>query len=119
MNNIKISNLQLTLITTLVVIGPTTIIYSSSVAALAKQDAWLSVIVTIIIGLPIFWINTYLGSLYPEKTFIEIIQLLLGKWLGGFVTINFILMSFISICRAVWYVGNFVSTEYMQKEFDR
>ncbi len=115
MNKIKISNRQLSIITTIIVVGPTTVSFSSPVAALAKQDAWLSAIFTMIVGLPVIWINTYLGGLYPEKTFIEIIQLLLGKWIGGFVSINFILMSFIVAARAVWYVGNFYTTEYFQE----
>jgi spore germination protein KB len=115
MNKIKISNMQLFMITMLLVVGPSTIIFSSSAAALVKQDAWLSVIVTTIAGLPVLWINTTLGSLYPEKTFFEIIQSLLGKWLGSFVSINFILMAIILATRAVSYVGNFFSTMYMQE----
>ncbi|PYG90342.1 spore germination protein KB [Ruminiclostridium sufflavum DSM 19573] len=113
MDKIKISNFQLFIITTGSVIGPTTISFSSSVTEHAHQDAWLSVIFAAFAGLPVLWINTYLGGLYPDKTFIEIIQLLLGRWIGGLFSANFIFMALLLATRYIWYIGDFFTKTYI------
>lgn len=100
-------------ITAAFVCGESTIIISSSAASLAKQDAWISALVSTLIGLLVIWINTYLGGLFPDKTYIEVIQLLFGKWFGGFIAANFILMCFIGAPQLVWYVGDFFTTQFM------
>jgi len=112
MDNIRITSHQLIAITATFVCGASTLIISSSATSLAKQDAWISVIVAMMVGLIVIWINTYLGGLYPDKTYVEIIQLLLGKWLGGFVAANFILMCFIGAPEFIWYVGDFFTINY-------
>jgi spore germination protein KB len=113
MDKIKITNHQLMAITVAFVCGASTIIISSSATSLAKQDAWISVIVAMLIGLIVISTNTYLGGLYTEKTYVEIIQLLLGKWLGGFIAANFILMCFIGSSEFAWYVSDFFTIQYM------
>lgn len=113
MSKIKISNLNLFILTTGLIVGPTTIGFTSSTTQLSKQDAWLSAIFAALIGLPILWINTYLGGVYPDKTFIEIIQLLLGKWIGGLFSVNFIFMTLLVTTRYTWYIGNFFVKTYL------
>ncbi|MGE5328696.1 MAG: GerAB/ArcD/ProY family transporter [Deltaproteobacteria bacterium] len=113
MNKIEISDRQLMIYTSGVIFGTAPLFLSSAIAEYAKQDSWISIIIATIMGLLVVWINTYLGGLYPNKTFIEIIQLLLGKWIGGFVSINFILMSFIICPQIIWYVGDFFATQYL------
>ncbi len=113
MNKIKITSHQLMAITVLFVCGASTIIIASSITSLAKQDAWISAIVGMLVGLIVIWINTYLGELFPDKTYVEVIQLLLGKWLGGFIAANLIFMCFIGAPQFVWYVGDFFTTQYM------
>lgn len=113
MNKIKISDHQLMIATSGFAFGTAPMLLTSIVTTFAKQDAWVSAIFATIIGLLFIWLYTYLGSLYPDKTFVEIIQLLLGKWLGGFVSLNFILLSFIAPAQVIWYVGNFITTNYL------
>ncbi|AZV58587.1 endospore germination permease [Clostridium sp. AWRP] len=113
MNKIKITNHQLLAITAVYVCGASAIIISANAASLAKRDAWISAIVAMLFGLIVIWINTYLGGLYPNKTYVQVIQLLLGKWFGGFVASNFILMCFIGAPQFIWYVGDFFTMEYM------
>lgn len=113
MNKIKISNIQYTLLTSSLVYGTAPLILPSSVAILSKQDAWISVIFATLIGLLILWINTCLAEMHPNKTIIEIIELLFGKWFGGFVCINFILLCILTASQIVWYIGDFFTTMYM------
>ncbi|HAN09563.1 MAG TPA: spore gernimation protein KB [Clostridiales bacterium] len=113
MEKIKITSHQLMAITMTYVCGASTIIIASSAASLAKQDAWISAVVAALFGLIVIWLNTYLGGLYPDKTYVEVIQLLLGKWLGGFVVATFVFVCIGGAAQFVWYVGDFFTTQYM------
>ncbi|WP_199883969.1 GerAB/ArcD/ProY family transporter [Anaerosinus massiliensis] len=55
----------------------------------AKQDSWLVVLVGFLCGLAIIWLHTELQKGYPDKNLAEINTILLGRWLGGFVTLAF------------------------------
>lgn len=112
MGEIKITNHQLMSITTAFICGVSAIIISASITSFARQDAWISAIFAMLVGLVVIWMNTYLGGLFPDKTYVEIIQLLLGKWLGGFIVANFVLMCIIGAPQFVWYVGDFFTTQY-------
>ncbi len=113
MNKIKISNHQLAILESIIVVGSTPLIIPSIIASVAGKDSWLSVIIAIAVGLPIVWIYTYLAGLYPEKTFVEIMQLLLGKWFGGFTALNFVFIALLSATHLIWYIGDFFTTVYM------
>lgn len=108
-----ITSHQLMTITTAFVCGASTLIISSSVTALAGQDAWISTVVATLFGLVIVWINTYLGGLYPNKTYVDIIQILFGKWIGGLVVASFIYVCIVGGSQFVWYIGDFFTTQYM------
>ncbi len=58
---------------------------STSVFALgidAKQDAWIVILLGLLIGLGFVWIYTELQSAFPDKNYVEIILSVLGKKLG-------------------------------------
>lgn len=84
-----------------------------AIISIAKQDAWISLLIAIIIGLLIIYINTTLANLYPDKTFIEVIEHLLGKWLGSFVILNFILLTIIAASQRAWFIADFFTTSYL------
>lgn len=113
MSTIKISNHQITTLTFGFVCGYTSITTSSFIVSFAKQDAWVSVILSTLVGFFIILLQTYLGKIYYDKTYIEIIRIVLGKWIGGFISINFIFISFIGTAQIVWYIGDFFTTEFM------
>lgn len=113
MNKIIISNRQFGLLLSGVMFGSAPLLISSSVAALAGPDSWISIIIGAVVGLLVVWINSILGGLHPEKTLIEVIQTVLGKWLGGFLSVLFVLITFITAAQIVWYVGDFFTTIYM------
>lgn len=113
MNKIKLSNIQFALLTSAAVYGSAPLVVPSDVAAVSKQDAWISAFLSILIGLLIVWINTTLAEQYPDKTIIEIVLLLFGKWFGGFVVINFVLIALIAASQILWYVGDFFTTTYL------
>jgi spore germination protein KB len=113
MKNIVISNNQLTILTSVFVVGASPLIIPNMVASIAGRDSWLSVIIATVAGLSVVWINTYLTGSYPDKTFVEISQQLMGKWLGGFVSLTLIIIELLAGTDVIWYVGDFFTTTYM------
>lgn len=48
----------------------------------AKQDAWIVIAISMLIGFILLWLYTKLQKYFPEKNLIEIIIELLGRFLG-------------------------------------
>lgn len=48
----------------------------------AKQDAWIAILVALLIGIVFIWIYTELQSAFPDKNFAEIIISILGDKIG-------------------------------------
>lgn len=48
----------------------------------AKQDAWIVILIALLIGLGYIWIYTEIQNAFPDKNYIEIIIAILGKVLG-------------------------------------
>ncbi|WP_066288174.1 GerAB/ArcD/ProY family transporter [Bacillus sp. FJAT-29937] len=48
----------------------------------AKQDAWISMLIAIILGIVIVLIATTVALFYPKQTLIEFCKQILGKWIG-------------------------------------
>lgn len=115
MNTTKISNHQLFSLTASFTCGSSVLVISSTLSAIAKQDAWISSIVSMILGLPIILLYCYLGILFPNKSFIQIIISVFGKWAGSVISFFFIFFSFFSCTQVISYVGSFMTTEYFIK----
>lgn len=113
MEKIKITNHQLFSLSVNYTCGSSTIVASASIATLAKQDAWISGLIVPIVGVILIYINCYLMSLYKGKTYIQIIQLVFGKWIGFFISIGLLSVALISIPQVTWYVGDFFTTTIM------
>ncbi len=61
------------------------------------------------------WINNYLRGLYPDKSLIELIPILLGKWLGNIISIFYIFSALVIGTQIIWYVGDLITTIYIPK----
>lgn len=110
----KVSNHQLFALAANFAIGDTIIASSSSVAALANQDAWIAALITPVIGLPFIWLYCYMGKLYSGKTLIDMIESAFGKWFGWIISAVFVAsICLLSAGQVVSYIGNFMQSEYM------
>lgn len=56
----------------------------------AKQDAWISYLITSMIGIGIVFVATKVSLLYPNQTLIEYSKTILGKWLGNMIVIIYL-----------------------------
>ncbi|MEC0234602.1 endospore germination permease [Paenibacillus kribbensis] len=108
----KISAHQLMVLTILFTIGSTILIIPSGMALVAKQDAWIASLVGVGCGLLIVYLYIKITDLYPQMTLVEIMEALLGKWLGKAVALLFISLLFINAPAPVlFYLGNFMTTQ--------
>jgi spore germination protein KB len=112
-DNWKISGRQFYLLVILYSIGTTILITVNSLANAAGQDAWIPVIIGIVINVLLVWLYNSLAKLYPGMGFVEAVQVALGKWPGKAVSILFIVFPFIGSVLTVSIMGNFVTTLMM------
>lgn len=113
MEKAKITNHQLFCLTANFTCGSSIIIASASIAKDAKQDAWISALIVPFIGLILLGINFYLTYLYPGKSYVQIIQLVFGKWIGFLLSLFLLSVALLNIPQVTWYIGNFFTTTIM------
>lgn len=53
----------------------------------AKQDAWISILLAILMAIPFGFIYSRITSLFPQKNLFEMLQLLFGNILGKIITL--------------------------------
>lgn len=112
MEKTKMSPRQLMIITSGISYGTAPLVLPSSMAELSGPDVWLSILLGTAIGALFIWIYAKLGELNPDKTFIETIMLYLGKWAGGLVAVFFIIAGLIFTEQIIWYISDFIKTEF-------
>lgn len=103
----KITSHQLFTFSALSILGGSLLVVSSSVATVAKQDAWLSALVAMAAGLLMMCIYCYLGSRYKGVTLIGLPQKIFGKWIGKIVAAGYVLFMFTTAYGVPWWIGNF------------
>lgn len=85
-------------------IGMTTLLTIGPAISEARQAAWLSVLLAVILCLFITFIAAQLSLLYPKETLIEYAPKIIGTWLGRLVSFSYLL---------VWYsVSGIILREY-------
>ncbi len=113
MDKIKISSSQFIITTSGFIFGNGPLFIASSIAEISGRDAWLAAIFATVIGLLSVWISNHLRALAPEKTLIELICQLLGKWLGNIVAMFYVIAELIIGTQIIWYVGDLITTIYI------
>lgn len=113
MDKAKITNHQLFALTANCICGSAIIVISGRITSIAKQDAWMSALLAPIFGMLEIWIITFLGSLYPDMTYVEIITKILGRWIGWIVAAGFVLLCIIIAPVLPWYMGEFITIQVM------
>ncbi|NOU75615.1 GerAB/ArcD/ProY family transporter [Paenibacillus sp. LMG 31458] len=109
----QISPRQLMIIVILYAIGTAILVIPASVAADAKQDAWMPQIVSIAMGVVLVWLYVFISKKFPQCSIFEINDKVFGKWLGKFITLSLALITLILSSEVVFYVGHFMVTQIM------
>lgn len=85
LGNIKISGLQFGVLVMLYVVGTSILLVPSSfsqIVKFAKEDTWISIIAVTIIGLILVSFYDYMGRKFGNRTLVEMIEEVFGKWIG-------------------------------------
>ncbi len=111
LDNGRISTKQLAVLVIYFIIGDMLLILPSLTAAAAKQDAWISGWMGFLIGWPIAWFLFRFSRIFPKLTLVEYNRYLLGRWIGGFVTVFYLYYNFTTVAILVREVGDFMTTQ--------
>ncbi|MGG3467822.1 GerAB/ArcD/ProY family transporter [Neobacillus pocheonensis] len=90
----KISTWQLFWLFTTLEISMSIWLTLSPTIEIAKQDAWISLIVAGVIGLVVTLIVVRVSQLHSSYTLVEFTQRIFGKWVGKLIGVLYILMWF-------------------------
>jgi len=83
--NSLINKFQFCLLVINFTIGSALLLIPPAVVGQSKQDAWISMLLAIVIGTIIIFILSTLAIKHPGKTIVQISETLLGKYAGKFV----------------------------------
>jgi spore germination protein KB len=76
----------------------------------AKNDAWISVILGLVMAAPMILIYAKLLSLFPEMDLFDILEWAFGKWIGKIITLFYIWYSFHLGALVIRNFGEFTNT---------
>jgi len=109
----KIAARQFAILATLYIVGSAILLFPTMLASKAKQDAWLSAIVAVCIGLLAVSLYVALGKRFPNKTFAEYSELIVGKWLGKAATLSFLLFAVFIATVSLRNIGAFLTDQIL------
>ena len=108
MEKTGITSHQLLTITATMSVGGSILVIGSTVAGIAKQDAWMSAIITTIFGVLVMLMYFYLGSTYPNMTLIGLLRKIFGKWLGFAFSVGYVFFFFTIAMHIPYYISSFI-----------
>ncbi|MFF2796639.1 endospore germination permease [Lysinibacillus xylanilyticus] len=108
-----ISSRQFMIITLLCSIGTAILISPASVTSEAKQDAWISSIISVVLSLLLIKLFVTVGKRTPTLTFVEANEKILGRFFGKITSIGFIILCFLSAGELLYFIGIFMKTAIM------
>lgn len=111
--NWKINGSQFKILVILCFIGSSILLAPGTLSSEAKQDAWISSILGLVISLLLVWLYNSLGNLFPNMTLLEYTEKIFGKWISRIIYIFFIIFLFINCSMLLYIVGDFMITQIM------
>ncbi|MCH5585503.1 spore germination protein [Shimazuella sp. AN120528] len=113
LNQQQIGIRQFFILVFLFTIGTSIIVGPRLATLTAYQDGWISAILGLLMGTVLIWIYTTLGKHFLEKTLVEILQLVLGKWIGSIVSFCFVVFLVILSSVVLMNIGHFISSRIL------
>jgi spore germination protein KB len=111
--NGRISLLQFGIMIYMFTIGSAILLLPSIETAISKQDAWISVLLSIVIQAAFISLWTGLARIYPNKSLIQYSELILGKWLGKIIGVFYISFFLYLSALVLRNLGDFITTEIL------
>ncbi|WP_227940294.1 GerAB/ArcD/ProY family transporter [Alkalihalobacillus deserti] len=110
---VRISPLQLCILTILYTAGTTILAMPSTMAAKTNQDAWLSALIGTLACIIIAFFFWVCGRAMGRETYIQYLQRVYGKLIGKIIGFSYVLFSFIGVSSLLFYFSNFTKTQIL------
>ncbi|ASF41157.1 spore gernimation protein [Halobacillus halophilus] len=111
MDNQTISARQYMFLVIFFIIGSSILIVPTPLAAQGKQDAWMSVILSILVGVILVMFLNKIGSLSSGKTFVQAAIFVFGNWAGRLFCIFYLSFLYILASLVLRNIGDFMTTQ--------
>lgn len=107
----RISIRNIAVLVFLSIIGDCVLVYPSLITSISKQDAWISSFLSIPAGLAVLLLLLRVHQLYPDLTFIQLCQRILGPWLGALISIWYLFHLLMNSAIYLREVGDFMNSQ--------
>jgi spore germination protein KB len=104
---------QFTILVIFFGVGSSILIAPSMLAAVARQDAWLASLIGQFESLFLVAIYIALARRYPRRSWIEINELVFGKWIGKAISLQYLIYFFLLGTLLAGDIGYFLTTQIM------
>ncbi|MBN9654569.1 endospore germination permease [Halobacillus sp. GSS1] len=111
MDNQKISPRQFMFLVILFSVGSSILIVPTPLTANAKQDAWLSIIISIAAGLLLVMLYNHMATLMKGQTFVQATIAVYGKWFGRILLFFYLSFLYILASLVLRNIGDFMTTQ--------
>ncbi|MEK4463685.1 endospore germination permease [Paenibacillus sp. FSL H8-0315] len=111
----KISTRQLTILVMFLTIGDSILVIPPSTTHYARQNAWISALIGMIVGLLAIYMYSKFAKLYPKLTLIEVIQKAFGKWIGAILSLLTLMYFLIVTVGSMRELSEFVTSEILPR----
>lgn len=111
--NGKIAPLQFGILVFMFALGSAAILLPSIIISIAKQDAWISVLLSIIVDISFISLWHRLSKKSPNQSLIQYSERILGKWLGKMVGFVYVWYFLYLSSLVLHNVGSFITTNVL------
>jgi spore germination protein KB len=105
---VKLSGTQLFWIVATIEVVMSSWVNITPAIQIAKQDAWLSILLGGVIGVALTFFFVHLSLLHPNQTLVEFSQVLLGKWLGRIIVLPYFIAWYTLAAIVLRSFGDFI-----------
>ncbi|WP_085994244.1 GerAB/ArcD/ProY family transporter [Oceanobacillus senegalensis] len=109
----KISARQFMLLVFMYSLGTSIIVHPALTAGYAGTDAWITSIIAAVIGIGIVFLLVHVSALDTNKNLFELMEAILGKWMGKIVILLFLLFMLFLTATNLRQIGDFMITHIM------
>ncbi|RAP76549.1 GerAB/ArcD/ProY family transporter [Paenibacillus montanisoli] len=112
-NTERIAGRQFGLLVFFFTVGNSFILLPTYIVPEAKQDAWISSLIAIVIGWLLVLLYNSLGSKFPARTITEYSEIILGNWFGKLAALVLFICFFLLAAIVLRVLGDFVVIQLM------
>lgn len=107
----RISTAQMVILGLFTLIGDMALVYPTTMTTGAHQDAWIAALISIPLGLALIFLLVTVANINPERSIIEIAQMVLGKWVS--IPVNVFYLNFFILAASTYVreMEDFLTTQ--------